>query len=227
VSPRAINLAIVLALHAAVIAAILSHAPTRRAIAQAAPVFVRFIETEAPRLSAPPAQPRRIEPDKPMPVERPRVVPKPAATPPVITAAPSPEAPRTIEARPAPAKPEPAPAAAAASAAPLPPGPAATSNAASAAVAPPSFNADYLSNPAPPYPALSRRMGEEGRVVVRVLVSTEGHAERIELRTSSGHPRLDDVALDTVRKWKFVPAKQGDQPVAAWVLVPISFSLKG
>jgi protein TonB len=109
----------------------------------------------------------------------------------------------------------------------MPPGPTAASAAASAAVVPPSFSADYLSNPAPPYPALSRRMGEEGRVVVRVLVSMDGHAERIELRASSGHPRLDDVALETVRKWKFVPARQGDQPVAAWVLVPISFSLKG
>lgn len=68
-------------------------------------------------------------------------------------------------------------------------------------------------------------MGEQGRVVLRVLVSSDGHAERVELRTSSGSPRLDDVALATVRRWKFVPARQGDQAVPAWVLVPISFTL--
>ncbi len=224
---RAVPLALVVALHAAVIAAILAHPPTRRALAQSAPVFVRFIENEAPRLAAPPAAPKRAEPEKPKPVERPRAVQKPAPAPPVVTAAPAPEAPRSFEAPPAPQKAEPPASAAAAAPAPTPPGPPAATAAAAAAVVPPSFNADYLSNPAPPYPALSRRMGEEGRVVVRVLVSTDGHAERIELRTSSGHPRLDDVALDTVRRWKFVPARQGDQPVAAWVLVPISFSLKG
>ena len=100
---------------------------------------------------------------------------------------------------------------------PLPPAP----------VIPPRFNADYLQNPAPPYPPLARRMGEQGRVVLRVLVNTEGAAERVDLRQSSGSPRLDESALETVKRWKFVPARQGDQPVSAWVLVPISFSLQG
>jgi protein TonB len=49
---------------------------------------------------------------------------------------------------------------------------------------------------------------------------------RVELRSSSGHDRLDAVALETVRRWKFVPARRGDQAVSAWVLVPISFSLR-
>ena len=70
-------------------------------------------------------------------------------------------------------------------------------------------------------------MNEQGRVVLRVLVSTEGLAEKVELRTSSGSSRLDQSALETVRGWKFVPARQGTSPVAAWVLVPISFSLQG
>jgi len=47
------------------------------------------------------------------------------------------------------------------------------------------------------------------------------------LKTSSGSPRLDQAALDTVKRWRFVPARQGDQSVAAWVVVPISFSLEG
>ena len=68
-------------------------------------------------------------------------------------------------------------------------------------------------------------MGEQGRVILRVLVSSDGVPEKVELRTSSGSARLDESALDTVKRWKFVPARQGDQPVAAWVLVPISFSL--
>jgi protein TonB len=93
-------------------------------------------------------------------------------------------------------------------------------------VVPPQFNADYLNNPAPQYPALSRRLGEEGRVVLRVLVDERGLPARVELRSSSGHERLDAVALNTVRRWKFAPARRGDQAVSAWVLVPISFSLR-
>ena len=216
---RAVNLSVVIALHVAVIAMLIAHAPTRRALAEAAPVFVRFIDVEAPKLASPPTP--KPEPVPPRPVEKPRPVAKPKPTAPVITAAPAPTAPQTFEAPPAPPKQEPA------SEAPAAPAPPAAAAASAPAVVPPSFNADYLHNPAPAYPALSRRLGEEGRVVVRVFVSTEGHAERVEMRTSSGHARLDEIALETVRKWKFVPAKQGDKPVAAWVLVPISFSLRG
>jgi protein TonB len=42
----------------------------------------------------------------------------------------------------------------------------------------------------------------------------------------AAHPRLDDSALATVRRWKFVPARLGHEAVAAWVLVPIAFTLK-
>ncbi len=91
---------------------------------------------------------------------------------------------------------------------------------------PPNFNAAYLDNPPPAYPALSRRSGEQGRVVLRVLVTAAGTAEKVELHTSSRWSRLDQAALDVVTRWRFVPARQGDQPVAAWVLVPITFTLE-
>jgi periplasmic protein TonB len=91
----------------------------------------------------------------------------------------------------------------------------------------PIFAADYLDNPAPAYPSLSRRAGEQGRVVLRVLVSPSGKADEVEIRTSSGHHRLDESARDTVRRWRFIPAKRGDEPVQAWVLIPISFRLEG
>ena len=90
----------------------------------------------------------------------------------------------------------------------------------------PRFDADYLDNPKPPYPPLSRRMGEQGRVVLRVHVTPEGAAGEVLLHASSGSPRLDESALVTVRRWKFVPARRGAEAVAAWVLVPIAFTLK-
>ena len=90
----------------------------------------------------------------------------------------------------------------------------------------PRFDADYLSNPAPAYPPLSRRMGEEGKTVLRVHVEPGGRPSQIEIKTSSGSPRLDQAAQDAVWRWKFVPARRGDEAIAAWVLVPILFTLK-
>lgn len=83
----------------------------------------------------------------------------------------------------------------------------------------------YLRNPKPGYPAASRRLGEQGTVVLRVFVTVAGEAKRVELKTTSGFPRLDRAALESVQKWKFVPAKREDQAVDAWVLVPMKFSL--
>ncbi|WP_347248979.1 energy transducer TonB [Zoogloea sp.] len=90
----------------------------------------------------------------------------------------------------------------------------------------PRFDAAYLSNPVPEYPRLSRRMGEEGRVMLRVLVGADGKPMEVSIAKSSGYTRLDDVARETVlRSWRFIPARQGDQAVAGTVRVPIDFSL--
>jgi protein TonB len=91
----------------------------------------------------------------------------------------------------------------------------------------PHLNADYLHNPAPDYPAASRELGEQGRVLVRAKISADGKVEQILLRKSSGYARLDEAALAGVKQWRFVPAQQGAEQVAAWVVVPVAFSLEG
>lgn len=93
-------------------------------------------------------------------------------------------------------------------------------------VAPPSFRAGYLDNPEPVYPTASRRLGEEGTVQLRVLVSTAGQPVRVDVHRSSSHPRLDEAAAAAVRQWRFVPAKRGATPVEATVIVPIVFRLE-
>ena len=70
-------------------------------------------------------------------------------------------------------------------------------------------------------------MREEGRVVLRVLVNARGAADEVQVSNSSGHLRLDDSARETVKRWRFVPAKRGAEAVPAWVLVPVSFQLEG
>ena len=94
-----------------------------------------------------------------------------------------------------------------------------------AAVVLPSTSADYLNNPAPPYPRVSKRMGEQGTVLIRVFINTEGRAEKAEVRTSSGYARLDDTALNTVQAWRFVPGQRNGLPEAMWFNVPIRFVL--
>jgi protein TonB len=91
----------------------------------------------------------------------------------------------------------------------------------------PSFNADYLSNPAPEYPSMSRRLREQGRVTLRVRVTAEGKPDAVELAQGSGFERLDQAAHDVVWRWRFVPARQGGRDIAGWVIVPIRFSLRG
>lgn len=88
------------------------------------------------------------------------------------------------------------------------------------------FDADYLQNPAPAYPPLARRLGEQGRVVLRARVLPSGQAEVVEVKSTSGSPRLDAAALEAVRRWRFLPAHQGDEAVSSWVVIPISFSLE-
>lgn len=92
-------------------------------------------------------------------------------------------------------------------------------------VSQPVFSAAYLNNPAPEYPRLSRRLREEGKVILNVQVSPAGLATSVSVSTTSGFPRLDQAAVDAVKRWRFVPAKNGSEPVAAWVQVPLVFAL--
>lgn len=156
----------------------------------------------------------------PAPATKPMVKPKPAPTPP--------KAARPLAAPRAPASPTAPSAASAPSAVSVPAAaaPAHPTAVADAAPTAPRFDADYLHNPAPAYPAMARRNGEEGRVQISVRVSAQGRAEQVEVRHSSGYARLDEAALATVRQWRFVPARRGEEAVAASVLVPIVFRLE-
>lgn len=166
--------------------------------------------------AAEPAVPPVVPPPPPRPQVKP--LPRPATDPlPVArTPEPAPQAPAP-----------PTPAAPAAAAPPLAPPVAAAppTPPAEAPVIEARFDAAYLNNPRPAYPPLARRLGEQGQVLLRAYVSADGRPEQIELRRSSGSARLDAAAHETVRRWRFVPARRGDAPIAAWVLIPINFRL--
>ena len=205
-------------LHALMLAFLLSHAPARDALRSIPPMMVQLISQESRAQPAPKAA-RRVDPVR---------EPLPAAQ--VQTRA-APETPTLVAQSPAAAPSEAAIANESKPSAPVEARPASFATPAPSttppSIVPPGFNASYLDNPAPVYPPLARRLGEEGRVMLRVHVEASGLPLRIEVRTSSGSERLDQAALEAVRRWKFVPAMQGDIAVPAFVVVPISFSLKG
>ena len=84
----------------------------------------------------------------------------------------------------------------------------------------------YQHTPVPRYPADARQQGREGVVVLSVLVRSDGRVEEARVAASSGTAVLDEVALDAVRKWTFVPARQGGRPVESVVEVPVKFALR-
>ena len=87
------------------------------------------------------------------------------------------------------------------------------------------FRANYASNPKPDYPAIAKSRDWQGKVMLRVQVSADGLSESVRVEKSSGHEMLDECAVDAVKRWRFIPAKRGETPVASSVLVPINFSL--
>ena len=203
VDPSRAGMLATVAVHAAVLAALLTYAPARSALMAAAPILVDWISAPKVEPTPEPPAPPKAKPvhRNPRPVQAPKIVAAPVETPsPVVAPAPPPPAPEPLASAPPRA------------AAPTP-------------VVAPIFNADYLQNPAPAYPPLSRKVGEQGRVVLRVLVNANGRADEVQLQSSSGSERLDESARTTVGRWQFVPAKRGNEPVQAWVVIPISFKL--
>lgn len=81
-----------------------------------------------------------------------------------------------------------------------------------------------LKKVAPIYPALARKAGLEGIVVVKVLIDTKGNVEKAEILKSI--PMLDGAAIDAVRKFKFSPGRQRDRYVKVWMSIPFRFELK-
>lgn len=97
---------------------------------------------------------------------------------------------------------------------------------ASAPVSMPNSDASELNNPKPPYPAISRKLREQGLVVLKACISASGTLDGLEVRQGSGYSRLDQVALQTVKQWKFIPAKKGNAPISMCYELPVKFILE-
>jgi len=191
--------ALVVMLHAAALMA-LWHYQIRMTPQEAVTLFVDFINPPAPaKPETPPA---------------PRPHPKPAVTPPSEPPPLAVEAPVVMPQEPvAPPPPEPV-----IDAPPSPPQPVQLAT---------ELSVTCPARVPPAYPPLSRRLGEEGRVVLRVELDEQGRVSAASIETSSGTKRLDDAALSAVKSWRCTPALHDGAPARAVALQPFVFVLKG
>ena len=107
-----------------------------------------------------------------------------------------------------------------------PPSPPPSSQPSGTAVIPEMSEVAYLVQPAPHYPPESRRIREQGLVILRVLIDESGHAKAVEIYKSSGHPRLDEAARAAVARAIFKPYVDGGIARSAAAIVPVEFSLR-
>lgn len=220
IAARTARLALVAGLHVMLAAWALDTPFERPADVAPLRMDVRTIVLPAPQ---PQEQPKpEVQPPKPR-VEPPRPVPQvaarsvvPRAAPEILAAAPT--AAPAVDHAPASFAVAPQPSAQATHAKEETPP-------ASAPVTAARFDADYLQNPAPAYPQLSRKLREEGKVLLLVQVSARGEAERVQIKQGCGFFRLDEAAVNAVRKWRFIPARRGTEAVASSVVVPVVFRL--
>ena len=76
------------------------------------------------------------------------------------------------------------------------------------------------------YPSASRRLSEEGRVVVTIAIDAAGKAGAMRVSQGSGFERLDGAAECVIRRLPFEPGKRDGQPVEAQATLPIVFKLE-
>ena len=230
-SMRPSALAVAIALHGALIAFVLSGALEKpHTEVEPPPVIVQLLTPEPPlKLESPTPEPPQPKPPKPEPPKPEPVKPQPRPEPP------RPEQPKTEpakpEVRPEPVKIEapatavaPAPTPVAPPAPPAPPPPPAPSVAKPSARTEVSISASYAAaNRKPEYPKMSLRLGEQGTVVLTVIVKSDGSAGDVEVKSTSGFTRLDRAAADAVKTWRFNPATIDGKAVDKSYEVPITF----
>lgn len=189
---------IVIALHCVALYALLSH----RILVVPDEVVTLFVETIT--LQPPPREEPKPQPEKPRKAEKPQpqqiVAQAPVVSPAELVAPPPPPTP-VVEAPP-----------------PRPAGPVMLSG---------ELSVTCPERRPPAYPPLSRRLGEEGKVVLRVELDEQGSVSAARIATASGFARLDEAALAAVKTWRCTPARRDGQPVRAVALQPFKFVLEG
>jgi protein TonB len=203
-----ISLLFVTGIHVAVLAAVVMSKPETAPVEIVQPTIQGVIVMAEPKAVPPPPEPLPPPPPEKKPLPTPKPKPKP-----LPKAPPSERAVKAPEPEPTPPPPVETPAVET-------PAPATTPT-----IVPPRAEAGQRANPAPPYPTLSRRLREQGTVILDILIRADGKVGEIKLKTSSGFKRLDEAAITAVKRWRYDPATQGGKAIDYWYELPLEFNL--
>ena len=193
----------------------------RHAVVEMVPIMVSLVAA-----AGPPSRPLLLPPlPTPLPAPPQKYVSAPAPTP-LIAAAPTPSSASSdfvsaLVAVPVPVTPG------VTTAVPAPPGPPAPASppAPSTLKQVPASAVRYLLEPKMSVPLLSRRLGESGTVLLRIVVDVRGHLKDATLHKSSGFARLDGQALQDIRSARFVPQTDNGLPIEWETLAPMAYEL--
>lgn len=183
--------------------ALLQVPAVRQAVLGAAPIFVDLIPPDAPPLPQPPPKAPALAPRAP-PLVASKAAPAPAAALVVETIPEAPPPPVVVAVEAPPPAPE------------VPPPPKVI----------PASGVQYLVPPPLEYPRASRRMGEAGKVLVRVYIDEQGLPHKVQVTQSSGHARLDEAAVAAVQQARFKPYAENGRAMPGWAFVPLTFDLE-
>lgn len=81
-----------------------------------------------------------------------------------------------------------------------------------------------VETPPPQYPAELACAGIEGQVGILLTIGVDGIPKNIRVEDSSGHPQLDQAAMDAVKGWTFQPGTSRGEPAETPLRVPITFN---
>ncbi len=84
---------------------------------------------------------------------------------------------------------------------------------------------EYIQAPQPVYPTMSKRMGEQGKVVLLILVNEKGMPDQVKVQSSSGSSRLDEAGRQAAMRAVFKPHVEDGHAVSVYVIVPLTFQL--
>lgn len=84
---------------------------------------------------------------------------------------------------------------------------------------------EYILPPQTVYPPMSKRMGEQGKVVLRILVGENGKPDQVLVQTSSGYTRLDEAGRQAGLRAIFKPHLEDGRAVPVYVILPLNFQL--
>jgi protein TonB len=194
---RLIGIGVVALLHIAIIYALVNALAHRSITMSHAPIETKIITETPPERAEPPPPPPQFAPSLPAFIPPPEV--NIERPPPVQSTAPT----AVTTVRP----PEPAPPATQ-----------------PVSIAP---KIDLQHSREPEYPPQSRRLGEQGSVVLQVLVDVDGKVIDSKLVQSSGFDRLDQAALDGVKtSYRFVPGTVDGKPAPMWYAFKFNWRLR-